>query len=508
MRVLLSLGIAAAASSVVAQDIVDLPWRVTDKGELEVRQPAWDSVGKAEQQLGEWTPMFPGLFQPAATEGRAIQWVTKWGPMLAIPLLVHGDGGAAAIPEATRRMQKLGIPATLSRDTLRNLLRDPWRDLLHVQHLAATDVAIAAFALMDFADDEKASPFVRAAACDALLRGSTILPAQREVYAKQRVRRHGSATLHQGLALLPDRADLVIGVHGAALPSPAPLLSAWRRMTAMLASSHLLQSGPMSPDQETVAATVGDWPGQLPFELAQRVGNWRVDHALLALCTGDESGWWIHAGGLFQPERIAEGLRAGGFEVENATAAEVRAVVHGFVVRATASEFEAWSEDLAPGRRGSLVGDLRDRADAGAAPVWAFVPATSRFAAEAGFAETTLDVRFDPSSAKAAATATAPNHDDAARLLAAWRAWQGERRCEPDSKVGGDTTDTWGHAAALPPGLGEQYRTRLAWRRCMQAVHAGQEAATVRWSLNLTPFPLVDLVRFLGDSPATFLRDG
>ena len=56
---------------------------------------------------------------------------------------------------------------------------------------------------MDFADDAKASPFVRAAACDALLRGSTITPDQREAFVAQRVRRNGSAALLQGLALFP-----------------------------------------------------------------------------------------------------------------------------------------------------------------------------------------------------------------------------------------------------------------------------------------------------------------
>jgi hypothetical protein len=509
MRAHLLLGIVTIASAVAAQDVYDLPWRVSAKGELEVQMPASDSIGKPELQLDRWTPMFPWLFARDESGERRFEQISGWSSMLALPLLVHGDGGAAAIPEATRRMQKLGIPATIDRAVLRNLLRDPWRDLLHVQHLASTEAAIATLALHDLSSNVRADAFVRAAAAEALSQRIEFGMATRAEVSAQRVRRNGSAALHQGLMLLPDTVDLVLGIHGAALPSLARALSAWRRFHLLLASGYMLEQSYLSPGQATIAAMLGDRPGQLPFELARRVGNWRVDHALLALAIGDDGGWWIHAGGLFQPERIAEGLRAGGFEIERATATEVRAVVHGFVMRATPHEFEAWSEHLAPGSRGSRVGTLRDRADAGAPPVWMFVPATSRLAADSGFAGTALDVRFDPAIAKASATATATDDATATKLLAAWRDWQAARRCDPDDKIGGeDNHFTWRDAAEAPPGCGEHYRTRLVWRRCVQAVQGEQQAAAVRWSLDLTPFPLVDLVRFLGDSPATFLRDG
>ena len=501
------IGAFAVAAWLPAQDVYDLPWRISPNGELEVRLLA-DCTGAKELQFVDWVPMFPGLFERGAPE-QDREWLTHWGPMMLVPLLVHGDGGAAAIDDATHRMRRLGVPTTIDRVALRQLARDPLQDLLHVRHLAAHDVCVAMLALGDLAEDPKADAFVRAAAAEARARWVGWPADERAQFASERVRRDGRGALLAGLTALPDDVDVVIGVHGAALPATAPLLAAWRRHLLRLASSLMLQhGGSLSPAQESEAQLALDRPGQLPFELARRLGNWRVDHALLALRTGEQGGWWLHLGGVFQPERIAEGLRANGFDIARANANEVDATVHGYCMRATATELHAWSEQLDRGRHGALVPALRDRADAGAAPVWLFVPATSRLAAAAGGAGTALDVRFDPASGTASATATTPDEKAAATLLANWRAWQESRRCDPDAKIDRDTVHTWRDAAEAPPGFGEHYRMRLVWRRCIQAVHAERDDSTVRWSLDLAPFALDDLVGLLGESPAVMLRDG
>jgi hypothetical protein len=510
------LAVAAVfATEATAQDVYDLPWRVAENGQLEVR-PLADSAGAKELQFGEWMPMFPGLVTRQPDTGMQLAWLGHWGVMHIIPLLVHGDGGAAAIDEATHRMRKLAIPTAIAH-AIRQLRPDPLLDLLHIQHLAAADVAIVEFVLIDYAEDGKRDRFVRAAAAEAIaaraaaatLAGHPLEPlGAAEEIVKQHLRRNGAAALHVGLARLPDDIDLVIGIHGAALPRVAPLLAAWRQFGRRFHSTLQLKSGgSISPAQMSTGQLVMDRPGQLPFELAVHFGNWRVDHSLLALRTGEHDHWWFHAGGLFDPERIAEGLRVGNFDVRTANATEVQATVHGFVVHATKTELEAWPEDFDPGRRGANVPTLRDRADAGAAPVWAFVPPASRLAQNAGAAGTTLDVQLDPTKGSVTAIATCADAAAVAKLLASWRSWQDDRRCEPQTKIAADNTNTWADIAALPPGCGEDWRSRLVWRRLLQTVRAEAREATLRWTLDLTPFPLVDLVRMLGESPATILRD-
>jgi hypothetical protein len=490
-----------------AQDVFDLPWRISADGELEVQRLV-DGIGAKALQFGDWVPMFPGLLRRGAAEPERA-WLLHFGPMKLLPLLVHGDGGAAAIDDATHRMRKLGIATSIDRSALRRLAREPLQDLLHVRHLATHDVYLATLALGDFAKDTKADAFTRAAAAEARARWTGWSADERADLAAKRVRRDGRGALLAGLSALPDDVDLVIGVHGAAMPPTAPLLAAWRHHQLRFASTLMLDHvGSFSPADETEAQLTIDRPGQLAFEVARNVGNWRVDHALLALRAGEHGGWWVHLGGTFQPARVAEGLRAGGFDVGIANEAEVQANVHGFDVRVTATELHAWSESLDRGSRGAHVPVLRDRADEGAAPVWAFVPAASRLAKDAGVGGTTLDVRFEPASGKASATAIAADEPGAVALLAAWRAWQAKRRCDPDAKIDRDTDHTWRDAAEAPPGVGEQYRTRLAWRRCVQAVRAERQGTTVRWTLDLAPFPLDDLVGLLGESPAVILRDG
>ncbi len=504
-RVVLALVLATTIAR--AQDVFDLPWRISAEGQLEVQQLG-DCTGAKELQFGAWVPLFPGLFEHRPVVRDDLAWLTAWGPMLALPLLVHGDGGAAAIDEATRRLRKLGIPTTIGGVALKQLQRNPWHDLLYVRHLEAIDVLQVTNTLGDFAGDEKGDPFVRAAAAAALT-GRAGAEHYAEDVAKLRPARRGAGALHAGLAALPDDVDLMIGVHTAALPSAAPLLAAWRLATLRFASSVMVSAGgSISPAQYSEAQFIMDRPGQLPFELARRFGNWRVDLLLLALRTGEHDHWWLHAGGLFQPERIAEGLRAGNFDVRTATEAEVQATVHGFVVRATKTEVEAWPEGFDPGRRGGHVPMQHDRI--GDAPVWAFMPATSRFAAKLGAPQQTLDARFDPWTGRGSAILTCADDAAAAKLLASWLAWQAQRSCDDEQKVGAreDNPTTWGDVAGLPLGCGEPEVMRLAWRRCVQAVRAQRDGAAVRWTLDVSPFPLVDLARLLGCSPAALIEGG
>jgi hypothetical protein len=513
---LISAMVVAAACP--AQDANDLPWRIGPDDELQVRELA-DGLRARELQLGEWTPMFPGLFARRAAGAPQLDWVRASATILVVPLLAHGDGGAAAIDEATLRLRKLGIGTTIDWFALCRLAPDPLLDLLHVRHLAAHDLLATTYALTRFATDETRSPFVRAAAAAALRERRGAEDEAKQVADAVPARR-GAAALQDGLALMPDDVDLVLGVHGASLPPTAPLYAAWRQLVLRFHSAAvLMSSGSVGPSSMTTGQLLMDRPGQLPFEIARRCGNWRVDHALLALRRGEQPGFWLHLGGEFQPARIAEGLHAGNFEFAPAQPGEVRATLHGVKVHATKTSLVAWSEGVELGSTGARMTVLHDRAAADAPPLWVHVPATSRLTATFA-AGTTFDVRVDPQRGRATARATCADRAAAQALLTAWRTWQAARECDPATPIpapepkerdapepyGGGVT--WGELATLPPGCREDDRSRLVWRQLVQAVRAEIGADEIAWTLDLARFELLDLVRLLGESPVAWIEHG
>jgi hypothetical protein len=499
---LLAFAIVAPA---VAQDAYDLPWRISPAGELEVRRLA-DAFDAKELQFGEWTSLLPGLFAHAPQPRQDLEWLGRWGPMIAVPLLVHGEGGAAAIDEATLRMRKLGIATTVDYVPLIRLKPDALTDLLHVRHLASFDLGATFHALREFAKDMDRDPFVRAAAAAALAARPSSARDAAQV-AEQRASRNGGAALQSGLAHLPDDVDLVLGIHGAALPPTSPLLSAWREFAMRFHSSAVLRAGgSVSSSERTTGQLLLDRPGQLPFEIARRCGNWRVDHAMLALRGGDKGGFWLHAGGVFHPTRIAAGLREGGFDVHTASGDEVRATVHGVAMRVTKTELVACPEGFEPGACGSRVPLLHDRAAPSAAPIWLHIPPTSRFTAP--FAGCAIDARFDPARATATANAACPDAGKAMKLLAAWEAWRDVRRCDANAKIADDDEMTWGELAEVPAGYREESRWRLTWRRLVQATRVERREATLTWSLELPSLPLVAYVFLLAAPPTVLIEKG
>lgn len=117
-----------------------------------------------------------------------------------------------------------------------------------------------------------------------------------------------------------------------------------------------------------------------------------------------------------------------------------------------------------------------------------------------------MDAHLQLAPGSLQATATCADAEVATRLLKAWRDWQDARRCDPDAKPTSQPW-TWGQIAAAPPGRLEDLRSRLVWRRCVQAVRVKQAGASVQWTLDLAKYPLVDLVRLFCASPILILSD-
>ncbi|MBM4061220.1 MAG: hypothetical protein FJ265_09010, partial [Planctomycetes bacterium] len=232
---LLSL-LGSAAS---AQDLVDLPWDLSPEGRLLVQ------ILPSDERT--WTPMFAGLLDGATGHlAQRVEELWQCGPFLALPLVLTGDGGAAAIDEYELRLRKLGIRMGLRRDLMGPARGEPFADLLRVRWLADLDVAFAGYRLAQWAREEGEDPFVRAAAAAGASRWSGLGDELGEVRAK----RNGEAALQAGLQQLPDDFDLLLGLHSAGLPTARDLLRAWRQFQLRFASMVLfMEGGSVSPAQ-------------------------------------------------------------------------------------------------------------------------------------------------------------------------------------------------------------------------------------------------------------------
>ncbi|MCA8952321.1 MAG: hypothetical protein KDE27_22615 [Planctomycetes bacterium] len=490
-----------------AQDIVDLPWRETDRGLLEVRigDPPTGSAGEEQRPPAEWRTMFPGLFAPWFDGTPSILGgIAGSPPFDALPLLLHGAGGAAALDEWARRLQKLGVRVSVDTAAMRRVAPDPLLDLLRVRHLESADTYAAMRVLVAYALDPARDPFTRAAAAEAVARSGMAaqMPEGAEVAAR-RLDRPGAAGLQSGSIRIPDDADLVIGLHSAALPSAAGLLTEWRRLQHLWLSSTVADQGESASPARFVDAQLRmDQPGQLPYELAARFGNWRVDYALFAVRCDAGNSCWFHLAGAFQPQRLADGARAAGIEDVVCERGEVRAALDGWQVRCTPLEFEAWQGDL----DGTARGGRDDLPGADDAPVWAIVAPGSRLGESMGLGRAGLTARFAADLGALSAVSDPGDAAVAERLLTRWNDWQAARSLQPDWSFPNFFAGTWQEIAATRPGLNESGKIALSWLRCVGAVVTRREGTRVEWQLDLTKFAALDLVRLLATDPLFLLQ--
>jgi len=228
------------AALAAAQDIYPLPWRTDDKGRLEWL-PIAAEAGEPEPQ---WQPVFSGLLNGDNQTITAFDTHLKHGPFLLLPLLLTGAGGAAAIDEAPRRLRKLDIHVSFDAASRAQRDPDPLRDLLRTRYLGTLDLAAAHFTLARWGGDVAQDPFVRAAAVAELdKRPEADTWARQDDVQAGRASRNAVAALHAGLQRLPDDFELLLGVNSTALPTPASLLQAWRRMHVRIGSAVSLQAG-------------------------------------------------------------------------------------------------------------------------------------------------------------------------------------------------------------------------------------------------------------------------
>ncbi|MEZ5963761.1 MAG: hypothetical protein R3F56_07940 [Planctomycetota bacterium] len=109
--------------------------------------------------------------------------------------------------------------------------------------------------------------------------------------------------------LLPEQLDLCIVVDHARLPDMSGLTAFGRRVSALATASILAARGLQSPSSCSMAQRSCDIVAELPFGMALRYGNYRLDHSCVAVgLTPDADApfrVWYQAAGSFDPETWA-----------------------------------------------------------------------------------------------------------------------------------------------------------------------------------------------------------
>lgn len=483
----LALGLALVAGA-RAQDIAELQWRQGPLGALEMALA--EPTHRSETH---WFPLFPwvaslreaGGIAPLATALAGMQ------PEYLLPLLWHGPGGAAATPDATKRLQKLGLGTALvvSGPSEGELL-----DLLRVAHLSRQPLMIATMTLRSHAEDPLVATSVRDAALGELAARNELLglptpPARLD-----------SRDSTRPVPSIPVGSSWWLAIDLARLGPIDPVWQARRGWAVRTAATYLLaMGGSISPASLANMQMWVDGPGQLPVELARVVGNWRVDRMLLVGYQAPRIGWFMVLDGAFDVPRLRAALRAAGATVERLPEGAVAGSalrLGAWSVTVRSDSLEIATSEIARRERADLDERFRSLADQGAAfGGWNEQVSLGIGGLEASRGSWTFDGRrFD-----ARVEAVDPIRE--AQRLRADLAGFG---LDLDRVVAGDVSVR--ELLDMPPGVREPDRDEAAGRRLMSALQVRPDAGTLVVSADLGAWSKLDLVRLLGRWPSQWLE--
>ncbi len=276
------------------------------------------------------TPLFGGLF-PEAGEGSLLDALANCGVLGNIGVFLGSPRPLATLLDPAHYCEQAGIKRSPA--ALRELLAPAAGASAAQQRRRAFDRLVALTLLAPEAD-----------------------PASREVLAKataseDRFIAAWAGQLHGAKAPMPSLQDhiatvlthapaatqLVMVVEHAHMPRWHDL---WRIAgeVGRAVARREVELMEMEPDEARAALAEAELviarTGLLAFEFARRFGNALITRTVVAApsaLTVGPSSPWLHFEGLFEPERVAEGLRTEGFEVtvygsvtEAATKTDVR----------------------------------------------------------------------------------------------------------------------------------------------------------------------------------------
>lgn len=466
--------------AIVGQDVITVRWRLSPDGALQVQCPT--NFHEGAFTYADWEPMFPDWKQAILNrDPRLVDDIYAVGPFCLAPLVLHGPGGACALDESSRRLEKLGIDRSVFAFTSA-LQGGDLVDLLRIKDLGANNLLSATYALEDYASSANRDDFVRAAALAELAsRASAARPG-----TQQPARRDGLPSADLALGALPDGWSWVAGLDCSRAPSLHPWFAIWRDLSQRLASTWDVQGGgSLSPQNLARAQVAMDMPGQLPAELGRLFGNWRVDYLVAAGYERDALA--ILAQGEFRLAEIKRGLASLSVPFDGRDDQLVRFKAMGFDVSATSTAVAIAGESLAEVRRGSDLPRLLELARSGTC--WLAVDELTR-----------LGMETVPGTSMTAVLRDGVVHGSVRGKGAKeagdwWRKLCSDLRIDPDVELSGGSTIR--DVLSVPRGCREHDQIALAWRRAMHAIVLDQEDEGLDWRWNISAIPDIDIMRVL-----------
>jgi hypothetical protein len=484
----LALGLALVAGA-RAQDIAELQWRQGTLGALEM------ALAEPSHHFEtHWYPLFPwvasfreeGGTAPLATALAGMQ------PEFLLPLLWHGPGGAAAIPDATKRLQKLGLGTAL---VVSGPSKGELIDLLRVAHLSRQPWRIATMTLRRYAEDPLMATSVRDAALGELAARKELLGLPTPPT------RLDSRDTTRPVPSIPVGSSWWLALDLARFGPIDPVWQARRGWAVRSAATYLLAMG-----ASTSPATLADmqrWvdgPGQLPVELAQLVGNWRVDRMLLVGYQAPRVGWFLVLDGAFDVPRLRAALLAAGATVERLPEGAVAGAalrLGAWSVTVRSDSLEIATSEIARRERAALDGRFRSLADQGAA----FGGWNEQVSLGLGGLEASRGT-WSSSGRRLQAHIAVVDPDRAAAQLQAERSLLGH---DPDRILDGVLPVRELEAEA--PGVRESDRDEEACRRLVSAVQVAVEESALVVTVDLGGWPELELIRLLKRWPRQWLLE-
>ena len=272
------------------EPVIALEWRRSAAGDLEFKPP--------QDAAAKFAPWFAkGIADAVATAGTI--------GMVMLPAH-HGDVLSLTLGE--HHLRRLGIARTTPE--LVTFIRSPLPELLRDVALLDRMVAID---LLHRRGDDGAKAACAAIVADAALAG----PLRERAGGAKPARR----SLDAATVPLPAHCDLVVVCNHAQLFDAQPLVEIGH-IVGLVSTMRVVQMLKMPLVSDfTIGQTESEFVTGLPFEIARRFGNFRLDQTMLVWCpakAGAVRGLFVASAGSFSPAAIVAGVPSLG--IDGATA--------------------------------------------------------------------------------------------------------------------------------------------------------------------------------------------
>lgn len=277
---------AAFANLKEGGPLAPLEWRRNAAGDLEFKP--------VDETDAKFTPWF----------GKGIAEAVNATGFVGMVMVPAHNGDVLSLTDAERHLRRLGIVSTTAElaKFVRSPLPERLRDVALLDRMVAVD-------LLGRRGDDEAKAARTAIAVDA-----TLNAALRERAAARTTARRG---LDAATLALPAHCDLVVVCNHANMIDALPLVEIGH-FTGLVASLQVIRMLKMPRVSDfVIGQTESEFVTGLPFEIARRLGNFRLDQTVVAIGSADagpRGRLFVASAGVFSPAAVVAGAPALGVD--------------------------------------------------------------------------------------------------------------------------------------------------------------------------------------------------